>query len=194
MDVEPGDATPAQSGTYVQMRHAAGIARPIIYASASNINDCRRSLDSVGLARASYRLLSAHYGKGEHICGNPGTNCGYNIDVDGTQWIDHNNDWDETLLRDNFLDGGGPPPVPPPGPIVPPYPGYPLYCPPVRQTAMASQWQLRMQQRGWHIVVDGWYGPASRTICIQFQQQKGARVDGIVGPTTWNLTWTSPVT
>lgn len=191
MDVEPGDATPAQSATYVKMRHGAGIARPIIYSSASNTNECRRSLDDAGLPRSSYRLMSAHYGVGPHICGNPGTNCGYEIDVDGTQWIDHG-DWDESLLRDNFLDSAGPPPIPPPGPTVPPY-MYPLFCPPIRQTPCGRQWQQKMRDRGWNITVDGWYGNQSKAICMAFQKEKGARVDGIVGPTTWNLTWTSPV-
>lgn len=55
-------------------------------------------------------------------------------------------------------------------------------------------WQQKMHARGWNIGVDGWYGPVSASICKQFQAEKGLTVDGIVGPVTWNATWTSPVT
>ncbi|WP_063838215.1 GH25 family lysozyme [Saccharothrix sp. ST-888] len=46
-------------------------------------------------------------------------------------------------------------------------------------------WQQRMRDRGWSITVDGWYGPASASICRQFQAEKGLAQDGIVGPQTW---------
>lgn len=53
-------------------------------------------------------------------------------------------------------------------------------------------WQLRMQQRGWRITVDGnkhgsqyGYGPESKRVCIAFQREKGLRQDGVVGPKTW---------
>jgi peptidoglycan hydrolase-like protein with peptidoglycan-binding domain len=51
-----------------------------------------------------------------------------------------------------------------------------------------------MAARGWSIVADGQYGPASADTCSQFQAEKGLGVDGIVGPETWAATWTAPVT
>jgi len=55
-------------------------------------------------------------------------------------------------------------------------------------------WQAQMSRRGWHIQVDGDYGPASEQVCIQFQREKGLTADGLVGPQTWSMTWRAPVT
>jgi hypothetical protein len=55
-------------------------------------------------------------------------------------------------------------------------------------------WQDKMRSRGWSIAVDQIYGPASESICRQFQGEKGLAVDGLVGPQTWATTWTAPVT
>ncbi len=55
-------------------------------------------------------------------------------------------------------------------------------------------WQQQMASRGWPITVDGSYGPASKEICIKFQQEKGLTADGIVGAQTWDATWSAPVT
>jgi peptidoglycan hydrolase-like protein with peptidoglycan-binding domain len=62
------------------------------------------------------------------------------------------------------------------------------YCSDVRV------WQDKMRSRGWGIDVDGAFGPQSRDICIQFQEEKGLGVDGYVGPETWNATWNAPIT
>jgi hypothetical protein len=57
---------------------------------------------------------------------------------------------------------------------------------PMLHDSNVQAWQQRMSDRGWHITVDGWYGPASATVCRQFQTEKGLQpVDGIVGPATW---------
>ncbi|WP_316429359.1 glycoside hydrolase family protein [Leptolyngbya sp. NK1-12] len=69
-----------------------------------------------------------------------------------------------------------------------PYPGRVLkYVPgaPLKFDTAAKQWQERMQERGWSIQVDGFYGPQSDKICRQFQREKGLQVDGMVGPATW---------
>lgn len=69
-----------------------------------------------------------------------------------------------------------------------PYPGRLLkYTPgaPLKYDAAARQWQIRMQERGWTINVDGYYGAESARICKQFQQEKRLQADGIVGPATW---------
>lgn len=87
-----------------------------------------------------------------------------------------------------------PPPAPPPPTGIPPFPGRLLKYPPIMNGEDVRTWQAKMAQRGWRIVVDGSYGPASQTICRQFQQEKRLGVDGIVGPQTWNATWTAPVT
>jgi len=50
-----------------------------------------------------------------------------------------------------------------------------------------------MRARGWSILVDDQYGSQSRTVCTQFQAEKGLAVDGVVGPQTWNAAWTAPI-
>lgn len=74
----------------------------------------------------------------------------------------------------------------------PDYPGYLLrYTPglPLEGRPAVRQWQIQMQQRGWRIAVDGFYGPESQRIARQFQQEKGLSVDGIVGEQTWRATF-----
>lgn len=45
--------------------------------------------------------------------------------------------------------------------------------------------QQRLKDRGWKISVDGSFGPGTEAIVRRFQGEKGLKVDGIVGPTTW---------
>ncbi len=63
-------------------------------------------------------------------------------------------------------------------------------------TAMAStvrddvrSWQARMNTLGYHITVDGCYGPQSAQATRSLQAAKGFPVDGIVGPRTWAATF-----
>jgi peptidoglycan hydrolase-like protein with peptidoglycan-binding domain len=55
-------------------------------------------------------------------------------------------------------------------------------------------WQAQMSGRGWTISVDGEFGPQSENVCRQFQSEKGLSVDGMVGPNTWEATWSAPIT
>lgn len=102
------------------------------------------------------------------------------------------------------IGGNNPPPAPAPAPAphpapvppqhAPPFPGRLLRTPPNTQGGDVLSWQAQMRRRGWNIGVDGIYGPQSAGICRQFQQEKRLAVDGVVGPITWNETWTAPVT
>lgn len=76
----------------------------------------------------------------------------------------------------------------------PAWPGPLLQYPPLRKTETCRRWQARMKERGWRIAVDGWYGPESRRVCLDFQEEKGLSVDGIVGPNTWRAAWEAPIT
>jgi hypothetical protein len=55
-------------------------------------------------------------------------------------------------------------------------------------------WQAKMRDRGWSISVDQQFGPASEDVCRKFQREKGLVADGLVGPQTWSMTWSAPVT
>lgn len=89
---------------------------------------------------------------------------------------------------------GGPAPAPPPSGGHPGWPGRYLRYPPVTVGEDVRTWQRRMADRGWRIVVDGAFGPASREVAFGFQREKGLEVDGIVGRQTWDAAWTFPVT
>lgn len=54
-------------------------------------------------------------------------------------------------------------------------------------------WQARMLAFGFRIEADGIYGPKSKAVAVQFQQQHGLQVDGIVGPKTWHASFALPV-
>lgn len=69
------------------------------YCSVSSVNNLIRDY---GRPR---KLWTAHYDPriGAHIC-SPQCWPGLVTTADGTQWIDHNGAWDESLLSDNFFD------------------------------------------------------------------------------------------
>lgn len=88
-----------------------------------------------------------------------------------------------------------PPPPPAPGSGVPNWPGrFLLLCDPMLSGDDIRTWQQQMANRGWHVAADGWYGLESLGACKTFQEEKGLRVDGVVGLNTWNTTWTAPIT
>ena len=103
--------------------------------------------------------------------------------------------WNHVL---SIARGGKPPPAPAPAPKPPPA----GKAPPFPGTLLANYieghgtktWQGQMAHRGWTIAVDDKYGGQSEGVCRQFQAEKGLGVDGIVGPQTWDATWTAPIT
>lgn len=118
-DVEAEDLTPAEVAPWVVRAAARGVWRPVVYASAAAMAGVLAGLEAAGIARASVRLLSAHYGAGEHICG-PST-CALRDAAgrvvpacDGTQWRDDApglgaSKVDESVLADGFFPA---PPAP----------------------------------------------------------------------------------
>jgi hypothetical protein len=91
------------------------------------------------------------------------------------------------------------PSEPLPTPATPPFPGRLLILrTPLMQGGDVQLWQQRMHDRGWSIAVDATYGPASATVCREFQQDSNAHgwpllVDGEVGPKTWAAAWQRPI-
>ncbi|PSP08948.1 MAG: hypothetical protein BRC49_14545, partial [Cyanobacteria bacterium SW_10_48_33] len=73
----------------------------------------------------------------------------------------------------------------------PDYPGYLLeYEPgePLEDRPAVKQWQKQMKKEGYDIGedgVDGIYGPDTEAATKKFQNDKEIKVDGIVGPNTW---------
>jgi peptidoglycan hydrolase-like protein with peptidoglycan-binding domain len=57
-------------------------------------------------------------------------------------------------------------------------------------------WQARMQQRGWDITVDGYYGPQSAAIARRFAVEKKLQHTGLTGEVdqvVWAAAWRLPV-
>jgi len=104
----------------------------------------------------------------------------------------HNDDMVEIRRSMAVIDGFGHPPY-----DAPPVPtDVPVFTGELKDRTRsdgARQWQARMAERTWSVVVDGDYGPASARICRQFQAGKALTVDGVVGPITWDATWRLPV-
>lgn len=115
LDVEPGDATPAQAPGWFETHADRSQGLPVLYASASSIHQVVSAMAGAGIGRGEYLLWSAHYNFHEHIC-SPG-GCGYPA-ADATQWTDkalgHN--LDQSACADYFF---GPAPAPAPGPTPP---------------------------------------------------------------------------
>jgi peptidoglycan hydrolase-like protein with peptidoglycan-binding domain len=102
LDVEPGDATISQVPGWLRRQRTRGAARPIVYVSAGNAQQMINTLAGAGFSRPAYRLWSAHYGFGPHICG-PQT-CGY-PQADATQFTSKalGESLDESEVADDFF-------------------------------------------------------------------------------------------
>lgn len=105
LDVEARASAPADIPAWYSRQVQRGIRRPVIYASASLMNDAiLPALSQAGISRAQTRLWTAHYGLGAHICG-PGSCGALSIEADGTQWTSSAMGLvlDQSLLADNFF-------------------------------------------------------------------------------------------
>jgi peptidoglycan hydrolase-like protein with peptidoglycan-binding domain len=111
---------------------------------------------------------------GEHICGPRTCNYGGNApQCDGTQWIDHDNLWDESLLADDFFAAQGAPQL--------------VSATFIQQGSsgpLVSALQANLNRLGAQLAVDGQFGPATKAAVEAFQVGHGCTVDGVVGPQT----------
>src|SRR5580704_8924685 len=86
LDVEAGASAASDIPGWHARQVRRGIGRPVLYASASTMNDTVLPvLGEAGISRAQTRLWTAHYGLGQHVCGP--ASCGtLSVEADGTQW------------------------------------------------------------------------------------------------------------
>lgn len=192
-DCETGDLSPDSAARWLHDRIAAGQKLPILYQSVSGIPETIRQLEALGVHRDEVRVLSAHYGAGEHICG-PKTCRQLDFDADGTQWTDaatgrHNSQIDASVLRDGFFGGSGP------------------AAPTWEDELMATISTVKQGDRGqpvknWQGLlvahghqlgtsgpagdgVDGVFGQKTQAGTLDFQRASGLKEDGLVGRNTW---------
>ncbi len=193
-DFEAGDMLCAHAGSWAKGRRGAGIKRPVLYFSVSNWQTIMGSLRDAGLTHADVRIWTAHYTGTAHLCSSA---CGFGVtgSADATQWGSSDaagtlkppfagRNIDVSMTAAHFFNS------PPP----PPFPGRNLHQPPPMSGADVREWQAQMAHRGWSITPNGIYDAASEHICRQFQAEKGLSVSGIVDASTWQTSWTAPIT
>ena len=104
LDVEPGDATPADAPGWVKRQRERGVKRPVIYCSLSMVLPVLKALAAAGIERHEIRLWTAHYTGTAHRC-TPACGLGMPTTADATQFTDHSHgaNLDESLCSPEFL-------------------------------------------------------------------------------------------
>jgi len=185
-DVENGAMNPSDIPGWHARQVARGITRPVIYASASTMNDeVLAVLRLAGIARPSTRLWTAHYGAGEHICA-PGSCGDLCIPADGTQWSDSalGRNLDQSLLADDFFIAS------PVSTGVNWTEQIMQQLPELRQGATGTfvrTVQFQLGERGHPVTVDGSFGIETLAAVKTVQSAFRVAVDGTVGPVTWGI-------
>jgi peptidoglycan hydrolase-like protein with peptidoglycan-binding domain len=205
LDVETGDATPADAAAWYERQRARGITRPCLYADADTMEqDLVPILTASGIARSAVRLWSAHYTHAPHICG-PSPSCGaVGIAMDGTQWTDlaAGGDVDESLLLAGFFDGQVPAPAQPPS-VLPWQEAVMNALPTLRSGAADASGQVEFVHRAQALAavigavnhlpaaeglaLDGSFGPKTGAAIGAVQSHFGIAADSVVGPATWGV-------
>lgn len=193
LDIETGDATPAEAAAWVARQFLRGVKRPCLYSSASVMAEINAAMRLAGIPRNTLRLWSAHYTFQSHICG-PSSCGGMDMDADGTQWTDRSGgiNLDESVLLDSFF--GGAPAVPSltPEEMTSIMNQLPVLSLGASDTKLPHFYVRRVQSilngvYGATLKVDGEYGPASvSAVRTLIQERYGLAKDGIVGPDTWS--------
>ena len=109
LDIESGDATPAQAPTWVRRQIARGAKKPVVYSSVSEMPTVLSVLKASGIRRSKVRVWTAHYTGKPHRCG---AECyrGFATVADATQYTDNalGRSLDASLVADSFFDPGIP--------------------------------------------------------------------------------------
>lgn len=104
LDIEPGDASPAQAPGWFHNYADRSQGLPVLYTSASQVAGLVATMTAAGITRERYLIWSAHYTHSEHICG---VGCGYHA-ADATQWTDKalGRNLDQSLCSPAFFGTG----------------------------------------------------------------------------------------
>jgi hypothetical protein len=108
LDIETFDATPDEAPSWIHSNFI-GEGKPVLYTSASRVDEVNGVMARAGFKRSDYLIWSAHYNYRSHVCA-PNV-CGWPW-ANGTQYSDKalNRNLDANLVDPLFF---GPPPVDP---------------------------------------------------------------------------------
>jgi peptidoglycan hydrolase-like protein with peptidoglycan-binding domain len=182
LDIEKYAASPYEAASWYAVQQAAGDPRPALYASASLMKYAVIPIITKLGSRSEVRLLSAHYGAGEHICG-PST-CGLTpIDMDGTQWTDNalGRVLDQSELLPSFFS-----------PTAPVSDYLTISKGSTGVGVRICQTRLNVWGASPKLAVDGDFGPGTLAAVEAFQRARGLAVDGVVGVRTWTALLANP--
>lgn len=197
LDIEQGDATPAQAAAWFLRQKARGVNRPCLYASAFVMDtEVIPALDAAGIGPAEIRLWSAHYTGTAHLCG-PSSCRELGRTADATQFTDRalGRNLDQSLLADDFF--GTPPPQE--GWTARMIANLPTLSQGAADKAGSVFFVHRLQAllacyghinditAAACVGTTGIFDPATRTAVEAVQAHKKLAVDGIVGPLTWGV-------
>lgn len=107
LDIEKGDATPADAPPWFHRQVKRGVGQPVLYANLSTMLAVIAALTEAGIQRHEYRLWTAHYTDQPHLCG---PSEGLPTLADATQWTDHahGRNLDQSLCAATFFGYGRP--------------------------------------------------------------------------------------
>jgi peptidoglycan hydrolase-like protein with peptidoglycan-binding domain len=198
-DCETGDLTPQSAASWLRWRVRGGAQRPVLYASRDTVPGVLQPLATLGVTRGQTRILSAHYGAGQHICSQAA--CGASFTADGTQWTDSFAGTGGALidmsdLNDDFFGA----PETATGSSSSTEVDVQLQV--LKQGSSGQQvanWQglLIAHAYGYMIApatggdvmeragVDGQFGARTAAATRKFQAGRNLTADGVVGPQTW---------
>lgn len=172
LDVETGDAIPAETAAWIAARKSAGLFRPTIYCSLDVVPDVRRATGSYVLGR-DYDIWVAHY-TGQPHQAYPG--CA------ATQY-ESTAGWDASLVHDPEWPHRKPPGTPPAGAVWPA--GVILKFGDRGGAVTALQEALNATHLPGvrNIEVSGSFSLQTQTAVRNFEAAKGLTVDaGVAGP------------
>lgn len=95
LDIESGDAVPAQAPDWLVRQEHRGVVKPVLYGSQSTVAGILEALGQAHITRSRYRVWSAHYTGVPHI----------EEYADATQWTDRalGRNLDESLCKADFF-------------------------------------------------------------------------------------------
>jgi peptidoglycan hydrolase-like protein with peptidoglycan-binding domain len=184
LDVENGDASIVQAPSWFKLALKGGVTRPALYTSVSNATALVQEMAAAGIPRTAFRLWTAHYGAGQHICG-PSTCSGTTESADATQYTSTANgeNLDESACDPDFFT------------IVVP-------SSPTAESTVSSgdtgtvvhdlQVRLNVWDANPKVAEDSTFGPGTLTAVKVFQSTHKLTVDGVVGPATWSVLLRTP--